>query len=161
MDIKDKVERLINTYGTNNPFKLCKYFKINIIYMDLGNIKGYSIKKMKKKVICINSNLSDFDKKLVCAHELGHCFSPNQQENSGTGRKISEEVDSDTFAVKYCDISPHILERALAKSFEYEMKDIGRKKDVTQERVDRYIEEMKARKRNIEKLIREIEEQER
>lgn len=41
------------------------------------------------------------------------------------------------------------------------MKDIGRKKDVTQERVDRYIEEMKARKRNIEKLIREIEEQER
>ncbi len=41
------------------------------------------------------------------------------------------------------------------------MKDIERKKDVTQERVDRYIEEMKARKRNIEKLIREIEEQER
>ena len=74
MDIKDKVERLINTYGTNNPFKLCKYFKINIIYMDLGNIKGYSIKKMKKKVICIKSNLSDFDKKLVCAHELGHCL---------------------------------------------------------------------------------------
>ena len=41
------------------------------------------------------------------------------------------------------------------------MKDIGRKKDVTQERIDRYIEEMKARKRNIEKLIREVEEQER
>ena len=40
------------------------------------------------------------------------------------------------------------------------MKDIGRKM-VTQERIDRYIEEMKARKRNIEKLIREIEEQER
>ena len=70
-------------------------------------------------------------------------------------------MDSDTFAVKYCGISPYILEKALAKSFEYEMKDIGRKKDVTQERIDRYIEEMKARKRNIEKLIREIEEQER
>ena len=101
------------------------------------------------------------ERKAIYCHELGHCFSPNQQENSGTGRKISEEVDSDTFAVKYCGISPHILERALAKSFEYEMKDIGRKKDVTQERIDRYIEEMKARKRNIEKLIREIEEQER
>ena len=64
----------------------------------------------------------------------------------GTERKISEEVDSDTFAVKYCGISPNILERALAKSFEYEMKDIGRKM-VTQERIDRYIEEMKARKK--------------
>lgn len=40
------------------------------------------------------------------------------------------------------------------------MKDIGRKM-VTQERIDRYIEEMKARKRNIEKLMRENEEQER
>ena len=41
------------------------------------------------------------------------------------------------------------------------MKDIGRKKDVTQERIDRYIEEMKARKRNVEKLMRENGEQER
>ena len=41
------------------------------------------------------------------------------------------------------------------------MKDIGRKKDVTQERIDRYIEEMKARKRNVEELMRENEEQER
>ncbi len=41
------------------------------------------------------------------------------------------------------------------------MKDIGKKKDVTQERIDRYIEEMKARKRNVEKLMRENEEQER
>mgnify|MGYP001851618838 FL=1 len=40
------------------------------------------------------------------------------------------------------------------------MKDIGRKM-VTQERIDRYIEEMKARKRNVEKLMRENEEQER
>ncbi len=32
---------------------------------------------------------------------------------------------------------------------------------VTQERIDRYIEEMKARKRNVEKLMRENEEQER
>ena len=41
------------------------------------------------------------------------------------------------------------------------MKDIGKKKDVTQERIDRYIEEMKARKRNVEKLMRENGEQER
>lgn len=74
MEIKNKVEKLINNYGTNNPFRLCKYFKISVIFCPLGNIKGYSIKKMRRKVICINSNLNDFDKRLVCAHELGHCL---------------------------------------------------------------------------------------
>ncbi len=61
------------------------------------------------------------------------------------------------FAVKQCGISPYILERALSKSYEYEIKNISRKKGLTQESVNRYIQEMKARKRNVEKLIQEYE----
>lgn len=74
MDIKKKVEKIINDFGTNNPFRLCKYFNISVIFCELGNIKGYSVKKLRRKVICINSKLNDFDKRLVCAHELGHCL---------------------------------------------------------------------------------------
>ena len=37
------------------------------------------------------------------------------------------------------------------------MKDIPRKKHVSQERINRYLEEMKARKTNVEKLILELE----
>jgi len=52
---------------------------------------------------------------------LGHCFSHNQQESKNNSRNIDDEVDSDTFAVEKCDISPYVLEKALAKSYEYEI----------------------------------------
>lgn len=74
INIPIRAKNLTTKYGTNNPFKLCKYLKIVLIYRDLGNIKGYSIKKLRRKLICINENLSDYDKKIVCAHELGHCI---------------------------------------------------------------------------------------
>lgn len=72
-NIKRKARTLIKVWGTANPFKLAEYLKIIIIYGDFEDIKGYSIKRLGKKLICINKNLSDFDKMVVCAHELGHC----------------------------------------------------------------------------------------
>ena len=97
------------------------------------------------------------ESKAIYCHELGHCFSHNQQEAKSTGRNIEDELDSDTFAVEVCDISPYILEKALAKSYEYEIKNIGQKVGLTQERLNRYIEEMKARKKNVQRLIHEYE----
>lgn len=74
MNIPLRVKNLKRKYGTSNPFKLCEYLGILVMYADLGDIKGYSIKRLRKKLICINENLSDFAKILVCAHELGHCL---------------------------------------------------------------------------------------
>lgn len=74
MNIPLRVRNLKRKYGTSNPFKLCEYLGILVIYSDLGDIKGYSVKRLRKKLICINQNLSDFAKILVCAHELGHCL---------------------------------------------------------------------------------------
>ena len=74
MNIPLRVRNLKRKYGTNNPFKLCEYLGILVIYSDLGDIKGYSIKRLRKKLICINEKLSDFAKMLVCAHELAHCL---------------------------------------------------------------------------------------
>ena len=69
-----EIKNLKKKYGTSNPFKLCKYLGILVIFADLGEIKGYSIKRMRKKLICINENLDYFSQKFVCAHELGHCL---------------------------------------------------------------------------------------
>ena len=74
MNIPLRVRNLKRKYDTNNPFKLCEYLGIFVIYSDLGDIKGYSIKRLRKKLICINEKLSDFAKMLVCAHELAHCL---------------------------------------------------------------------------------------
>ena len=95
----------------------------------------------------------------IYCHELGHSFSLNQKKDTGGSiRQIDKEIDSDTFAVEKCGVSPHILESALAKTYEYEIKHIKEKKGLTQERLDKFVDEMRARKRNIENLIMDKEE---
>lgn len=74
MDIRLKVLDLIVKYGTKNPFKLAKKLNIEILIEDLGEVRGLFKKILKRKFIFINSNLSEFDKLLVCAHELGHAI---------------------------------------------------------------------------------------
>ena len=72
MDIQFRVLKLIKTYGTNNPFKLAKKLNIEIIFDDLGEVRGLFKRILKRKFIFINSELSEFDQMLVCSHELGH-----------------------------------------------------------------------------------------
>ena len=45
---------------------------INIIYTDLGSIKGYFQKVLRKKYIVINESLSEESRLIVLCHELGH-----------------------------------------------------------------------------------------
>jgi Zn-dependent peptidase ImmA (M78 family) len=72
LDIKKIVKKLIKKYGTNNPIELADCLKIKIIYEPLGNIRGFYQSCPKNKIIHINSNLDDFEKVIVCSHELGH-----------------------------------------------------------------------------------------
>lgn len=112
MNIPLRVRNLKRKYGTSNPFKLCKYLGILIIYADLGEVKGYSIKRLRKKLICINDNLSDFAKMLVCAHELGHCLYHQLDDinfllnNTKIIRRSYLEKEANQFAVEllYDDI---------------------------------------------------------
>ncbi|WP_294763639.1 ImmA/IrrE family metallo-endopeptidase [uncultured Fusobacterium sp.] len=80
MDIRRRVVNLERKYGTRNPYKLCKRMKINIIYMDLGNIKGIYKKVVTNKFIVINENLDEFCQKVVLAHELGHAILHHSKE---------------------------------------------------------------------------------
>nr|WP_293993777.1 ImmA/IrrE family metallo-endopeptidase [uncultured Fusobacterium sp.] len=79
MDIKRRVENLVNKYETRNPYKLCKRMKINILYMDLGNIKGIYKKVVTNKFIIINENLDKFCQKVVLANELIHALLHNSK----------------------------------------------------------------------------------
>lgn len=80
MDIKRRVRNLEKKYGTRSPYKLCKMLKINILYMDLGEIKGIYKKVVTNKFIVINENLDDFCKEVVLAHELGHSLLHHSKE---------------------------------------------------------------------------------
>lgn len=75
-EIKEIVEGLIEIADTRNPFEICKYLGILLIYEDLGNeILGYYQKTQSDYEILHISNLIDEnEQKYICAHELGHAI---------------------------------------------------------------------------------------
>lgn len=104
MDIRLKVLDLIIKCGTKNPFKLAKKLNIEIIIEDLGEVRGLFKRVLKRKFIFINSKLNEFDKILVCAHELGHAIlhsSTNYQfliDNTSLLKRSRLEDEANLFA---------------------------------------------------------------
>lgn len=72
--IKNKAEKLISNFKTNNPFKIIENYKNILVYkMPLkGNVRGLYQYQKGVKFIFINDNLSEPAQNMVCAHELGH-----------------------------------------------------------------------------------------
>ncbi len=65
--IIETAKRLLKEYG--NIYNLIKDKKITLKYVDLdSSVRGLSV----DNIIFINSNISDFDKEFVIAHEIGH-----------------------------------------------------------------------------------------
>ena len=72
MDIDRTVQRLIRDYETSDPFRLARDKQIVVLYEDLGNYRGYYNKVYRHKFIHIHEDLDEVQKKITCAHELGH-----------------------------------------------------------------------------------------
>ena len=72
MDIDRTVQRLIRDYETSDPFRLARDKQIVVLYEDLGNYRGYYNKVYRQKFIHIHEDLDEVQKKITCAHELGH-----------------------------------------------------------------------------------------
>lgn len=66
------IEKLIKTYGTNNPRKLADALGITIIFEDLGNVWGYFHFYKRVPIVHVNSNLDDYQNIHTIAHEIGH-----------------------------------------------------------------------------------------
>lgn len=156
-----------------------------IVVTDLMQYRGFKaiyadiIKQKDEKIICGAKLLKDNialvirdkntlqriglnteERRAIYCHELGHCFSDNQKNSSSKKREIADEVDSDTFAVEKCDISTDVLESALRKTYEYYVEKAKKDTNMTDERVQRFIQEMTARKRNVERLKNKLETKE-
>lgn len=74
VNIPKIVKNLVKKYETIDPFKLCYYLGIIVLYKDLGETKGYFEKILGKKVIVLNEKLDEFSMRVVLAHELGHAL---------------------------------------------------------------------------------------
>lgn len=72
--ITAKVEKLVEKYKTNDPFKIAACLDIQVSYENLGNILGYYNRAFRMKSIHINENASDGQRSFICGHELGHAI---------------------------------------------------------------------------------------
>lgn len=104
MNIRLRVLNLIAKYRTRNPFKLTKSLGIIVKFADLGEVRGLFKKILRNKYIFINSNLSEFDQRIVCCHELGHAILHSSSEyqflidNTSLLRRSKLEDEANLFA---------------------------------------------------------------
>ena len=71
-DIKSKVDKLVRFYKTRDPFEMVKGMNAILVYYPLVGVRGFYQYFKRNNIIYIDESLSDFDKKSVLAHELGH-----------------------------------------------------------------------------------------
>ena len=72
MDIRNLVQSLVRKYNTRNPFEILKQKNVILVYAPLNGVRGFYQYFQRNHIIYIDENLSDSEKRFVCAHELGH-----------------------------------------------------------------------------------------
>lgn len=76
LEIRRKVNRIANKYGTTDPEQLCAELGVNLIKEPLGtdedSIKGMMIVCSRIKNIMVNCDLPEVIVEFLIAHELGH-----------------------------------------------------------------------------------------
>ena len=72
MDIRNLVQSLVRKYNTRNPFEILRQKNVILVYASLNGVRGFYQYFQRNHIIYIDENLSDSEKRFVCAHELGH-----------------------------------------------------------------------------------------
>ncbi|MFZ2539500.1 MAG: ImmA/IrrE family metallo-endopeptidase [Oscillospiraceae bacterium] len=73
--IKTVVNKLVKQYATSDPYELASNLKIKVIIDKMPlSIRGFYSNVMSMGFIYLNCELHEIDRKIVCAHELGHAM---------------------------------------------------------------------------------------
>ncbi|MBR5595881.1 MAG: ImmA/IrrE family metallo-endopeptidase [Lachnospiraceae bacterium] len=105
-NILNFVEELKNTLKTNDPYEIAEYYGIKILHRD-SPVKDFTAYTMKfpnyPTIISINNAYTDFSKKLLCAHELGHALihegTINHFRTTGNNMAVNVEQEANLFAI--------------------------------------------------------------
>ncbi|MBQ1538220.1 MAG: ImmA/IrrE family metallo-endopeptidase [Ruminococcus sp.] len=103
--IYDMVNELIAEHGARDPFLLCRELGVSCFTDELGGLSGLFTYIGDVPVIIVSSSLCDEDRRLACAHELGHYFLHSAIAKESTLRefeifnmKDKVEYDANIFA---------------------------------------------------------------
>ena len=67
-----KTRQLIRQCESSDPFRIARESGAEIIFRDLGKLKGMYACIKRNRYIVVNPYMNAWLQKLVCAHELGH-----------------------------------------------------------------------------------------
>ena len=71
-NIIKRARRLVRECETNDPFRIAREAGTEVVFRDLGQLKGMYACIKRNRYIVINQHMGAWLQKLVCAHELGH-----------------------------------------------------------------------------------------
>lgn len=104
-DIKKLVSHYVQKYNTRNPFELAEHLNVQVQFGNLGSRAGCYMFLKNHKCIFLNENLSELEKRVVMAHELGHAIL-HRKENCYFIRNKTflltskNEIEANTFAAE-------------------------------------------------------------
>lgn len=98
------VDSLITENGTNNPFTIAKNLDAIVLEVPLVGVNGFYHKYLNQNLIYIADRLTDEEKIIVCAHELGHMLLHGDVDKTFLTSPLFSaeklEVEADAFAIQ-------------------------------------------------------------
>lgn len=74
MTQKVLAEKIVRKYGTRDPFCIAKAMGFIILDVPLRYLRGFYQDIHRCRIIYLDDQLSEEDRRWVCAHELGHAL---------------------------------------------------------------------------------------
>lgn len=73
LNIPLRVRNLVEKYDTSDPYQLAKELNCLVYFADLPTtVNGFWKRVLRRRIIVINENLSEWKQAAVLCHELGH-----------------------------------------------------------------------------------------
>ena len=125
--IIDVVNKLVEKYGTRDPYELCRALGIKIHYIDMQKkLKGFFFYQSRQKNIVIDCNVNKVLELILVAHELGHAVLHTEvalmhgfqeMEVLENRQDMPEENEANIFAAELLLDDKTVLEHLSKESF--------------------------------------------
>ena len=74
MDIKERVNEIVQKYGTRNPLEIVKAMDAILVFHPLDGVRGFYHYFQRNHIIYVDERLPENELLFVISHELGHLF---------------------------------------------------------------------------------------
>ena len=132
-DIISLARDIKKTWRTNDPYKIAERLGITVMHRD-SCIKEFTAQTVKfdgyPTIISINNAYTDFSKKVLCAHELGHallhenCVNHFAITSSNVSTNVEQEANLFAIALLSHDDIDLVLNMPLSGMNNYLLKSI-------------------------------------